>query len=69
MLKNRITMSFGKNKYLAWDYSVRSDILNIHKTGKKTEGNAELGDFTVDFDKNGKISGCGRGVNLCLQLK
>ena len=50
-------MSIGKDQYFSWDYSEKSDILNIHKTGKQTAGSAELGDFTVDFDKNGNIVG------------
>ena len=50
-------MSVGKDKYFVWDYSEKSDILNVHKAGKKTAGSAELGDFTVDFDKNGNVAG------------
>ena len=49
-------MATGKSSSFAWDYS-RSDILNIHKTGKAVAGSAELGDFTVDFDKEGNIIG------------
>ncbi len=40
-----------------WDFSERSDIFNIRKTGRKTNGSAELGDFTVDFDEYGEIIG------------
>ena len=40
-----------------WDYSEKSDILNVHTIGKKTAGSAELGDFTIDFDKLGSIVG------------
>lgn len=50
-------MGVGKDKQFTWDYSEKSDILNIHKTGKKTEGSAELGDFTVDFDNEGNVVG------------
>ncbi|MBI4146352.1 DUF2283 domain-containing protein [Candidatus Woesearchaeota archaeon] len=50
-------MVVGKNKLFTWDYSEKSDILNIHKAGKKTEGSSELGDFTVDFDKEGNVVG------------
>ncbi len=50
-------MSVSKDKYYSWDYSEKSDILNVHKVDKKTAGSAELGDFTVDFDKNGNIVG------------
>ena len=32
-------------------------ILNIHKTAKNTQGSAEFGDFTVDFDKEGQVVG------------
>jgi len=47
----------NKNKAYAWDFSEKSDILNIHKNSKKVDGSAELGDFTIDFDKNGNIVG------------
>ena len=50
-------MAVGKDKYFSWDYSEKSDILNVHKANKKTTGSAELGDFTVDFDKNGNVVG------------
>jgi len=50
-------MTVGKNKQFTWDYSEKSDILNIHQTDKKTEGSSELGDFTVDFDKIGNVVG------------
>ncbi len=50
-------MAVGKDKYFAWDYSEKSDILNVHKINKKTAGSAELGDFTVDFDKSGNVVG------------
>lgn len=45
-----------KAKFL-WDYSEKSDILNIHRAGKKTFGSDELGDFTIDFDKDGNVIG------------
>jgi uncharacterized protein YuzE len=51
------TMVVGSGKHFTWDYSEGSDILNIRKAHKKTEGGAELGDFTVDFDKNGNVVG------------
>lgn len=50
-------MVIGKSQYFSWDYSEKSDILNIHNAGKLTAGSAELGDFTIDFDKNGNIVG------------
>ncbi len=50
-------MAVAEDKYFSWDYSEKSDILNVRKLGKKTAGSAELGDFTVDFDKNGNIVG------------
>ena len=40
-----------------WDYSEKSDILNIHKLGKNVSGSAELGDFTIDFDAAGSVVG------------
>lgn len=46
-----------KNNLFVWDYSEKSDILNIRKTGKKSVGGSELGDFTVDFDKDGSVIG------------
>lgn len=49
-------MATGKSSSFVWDYS-RSDILNIHKADKKVAGSSELGDFTVDFDKEGNIIG------------
>lgn len=50
-------MVIGKTKQFIWDYSEYSDILNIHRKGKKTAGSAELGDFTIDFDNIGHIVG------------
>lgn len=47
----------GQDKYFKWDYSEKSDILHIHRQNKKVEGSAELGDFTMDFDKNGNVIG------------
>ena len=47
----------GKDEYYEWDLSEKSDILNIRKHNKKVDGSAELGDFTIDFDKNGSIVG------------
>ena len=40
-----------------FDYSRYSDILHIHKNGKKTEGSVEIGDFTLDFGKNDEVVG------------
>ena len=40
-----------------WDYSGYSDILHIHQKNSLTKGSAELGDFTLDFDKNDEIIG------------
>ena len=50
-------MATGSDQHFSWDYSERSDILNIHRAGKMTAGGAELGDFTVDFDKGGDVVG------------
>lgn len=50
-------MAIGEDKYFKWDYSETSDILNIHRQKRKVDGSAELGDFTVDFDKKGNIVG------------
>ena len=50
-------MAEGHDEYFYWDYSERSDILNIHRLGKKTAGSEELGDFTIDFDENNNIVG------------
>ena len=50
-------MAFGKQQNFVWDYSKTSDILNIHRAGRKVEGSAELEDFTVDFDKDGNVVG------------
>ena len=52
-----IKMSTGQDSYFVWDYSEKSDILNIHRKGKRVEGSAELEDFTVDFDKNDNVVG------------
>lgn len=49
-------MAIGKSVFFSWDYS-HSDILNIHKVGKQVAGSAEIGDFTVDFDKEGGVVG------------
>ena len=45
-----------KQKF-SWDYSINSDILNIHKSGTKVAGSAEAGDFTIDFAKDGSTVG------------
>ncbi len=50
-------MAIGEDRYFVWDYNEKSDILNIHRKGKKVEGSAELSDFSVDFDKNRNIVG------------
>lgn len=50
-------MSQGQYQHFTWDYSEASDILNIHKTGKRTEGSAELGDCTIDFDDHRNVIG------------
>ena len=52
-----VNMVIGSTKDFEWDYSESSDILNIHRTGVKTSDSAELGDFTVDFDKEGIVVG------------
>ena len=52
-----ISMGIGGDKYFVWDYNEKSDILNIHKRGKKVDGSAEFSDFSVDFDKNRNIVG------------
>ncbi len=44
-----------KTKQFTWDYNEKSDILNVRKINKKSDGNAELGDFTVDFDTKGNV--------------
>jgi len=46
-----------KTKQFTWDYHEKSDILNVRNINKKSDGNAELGDFTVDFDNNGNVIG------------
>lgn len=46
-----------KGQKFVWDYSRKSDILNIHKAGRKVDGSAELEDFTIDFDKEGIVLG------------
>lgn len=46
-----------KTKQFTWDYSEKCDILNIRKMDKKSKGNAELGDFTIDFDDGGTVIG------------
>mgnify|MGYP001615306659 FL=1 len=50
-------MALGTEQNFVWDYSKTSDILNIHRAGRKVEGSAELEDFTVDFDKDGNVVG------------
>ncbi|MEK6960734.1 MAG: DUF2283 domain-containing protein [Nanoarchaeota archaeon] len=50
-------MAQGKRSGFSWDYSERSDILNIHKEGFVTDGSAELDDFTIDFSKTGEVVG------------
>ena len=50
-------MVMGKDKSYTWDYSEKSDILNVRKLGEKTAGSAELGDFSLDFDQNGNVVG------------
>lgn len=52
-----VNMTIGQDRYFIWDYNSKSDILNIHKKGKKVDGSAELSDFSVDFDKSGNIIG------------
>ena len=39
------------------DYSEYSDILSVHRDGSITKGSVEVGDFTLDFDKNDEIVG------------
>ncbi|MBI2136995.1 DUF2283 domain-containing protein [Candidatus Woesearchaeota archaeon] len=46
-----------KKKGFVWDYSKKSDILNIHKAGRKVDGSAEFEDFTIDFDGEGQVAG------------
>ena len=50
-------MVLREDKYYKWDYSEKDDILNVHARNKKVVGSAELGDFTLDFDKNHNIVG------------
>lgn len=50
-------MAVGKSAHFSWDYSERSDILNVRVKGRKTKESAELGDFTVDFGEDGSIVG------------
>ena len=50
-------MTVVQTKEFTWDYSERSDIVNIHRTGRKVKESTELGDFTVDFDTEGNIVG------------
>ena len=50
-------MVIGQNEEFTWDYSEYSDILNIHKARMKTKGGAEIGDFTIDFDAEGRVIG------------
>jgi uncharacterized protein YuzE len=50
-------MVAGTNKSFNWDYDEDSDILNIHRNRKKVAGSAELGDFTIDFDRDGTVVG------------
>ena len=50
-------MAFGKQQNFVWDYSKKSDILNIHKAGQKVSGSSEFEDFTVDFDSKGQVVG------------
>jgi uncharacterized protein YuzE len=50
-------MVVGNDENFSWDYSEKSDILNVHEVGKKTAGSAELADFTIDFDNNGNVVG------------
>lgn len=58
MINDKIkVMTVGQDKCFVWDYNEKSDILNIHRRGKKVEGSAELSDFSFDFDKNGNIVG------------
>lgn len=52
-----IKMAIGEDKYFVWDYNEMSDILNIHRKGRKVEGSGEFSDFSVDFDKNGNVVG------------
>ena len=50
-------MTLGNGQNFVWDYSKNSDILNIHKAGRKVDGSAEFEDFTVDFDREGQVVG------------
>ena len=50
-------MAMGEDRYFVWDYNERSDILNIHRKGRKVEGSGEFSDFSVDFDKSGNVVG------------
>ena len=50
-------MTLGNGQNFVWDYSKKSDILNIHKAGRKVDGSAEFEDFTVDFDREGQVVG------------
>ncbi|MEK6886708.1 MAG: DUF2283 domain-containing protein [Nanoarchaeota archaeon] len=56
MIKESISLNMSSTNF-SWDYSEKSDILNIRTKDKKTEGSAELGDFTIDFDKNKQVIG------------
>src|SRR3989338_3227306 len=46
-----------KRQGFVWDYSRKSDMLNIHKAERKVDGSAEFEDFTIDFDGEGQVSG------------
>lgn len=50
-------MVIGKTNKFVWDYSERSDILNIHQENRPIQGGEELGDFTIDFDAEGNVVG------------
>ena len=48
---------FGESKIFKWDYSKKSDILNIHKKNTINAGGEEFGDVDIEFDKQGNVIG------------
>jgi len=50
-------MVIGQTGSYRWDYSERSDILNVHRIGALNAGSAESEDFTLDFDDAGHLIG------------
>lgn len=50
-------MVAGTKNSCTWDYSERSDTLNVHQREKQVRGSTELGDCTIDFGKDGNIAG------------